>query len=96
MKKYNYKGYVAPIEVSDNGVITYRGYIIEKYFHEYKGGSMNGFSYITCAKTYYRNEMDKIDDRIEQKEYREMHKKDFDNLSTASEDLDYFFEMMEG
>jgi hypothetical protein len=94
MKEYKYRGYEKPIKVDDNGNITYRGVEVEKYFHGYTGGSVNGFSYKDCAKQYYTNEMNKIDERIRQEKYREEHKEEFENLTTVDEDLDYFFKMI--
>ena len=38
--------------------------------------------------------MNKIDERIRQEKYREEHKEEFENLTTADENLDYFFKMI--
>lgn len=96
MKEYKYSGYVEPIKVDDNGIITYRGIEVEKYYHDYRTvGMASGFSYNQLSKQHYISEMNKIDNRIEREEYRKAHKEEFDNLSTVEEDLDWFFKMLE-
>jgi len=96
MKEYKYRGYNEPIKVDDNGNITYRGREVEKYFHEYKVvGMASGFSFNQLSKQHYSSEMNKIDERIRQEEYRKAHKEEFDNLTTVEEDLDWFFNMIE-
>ena len=96
MKEYKYRGYEEPIKVDDNGNTTYRGIEVEKYYHEYKVvGMASGFSFNQLSKQHYISEMNKIDERIRQEEYRELHKEEFDNLTTVEEDLDWFFNMIE-
>ena len=97
MKKYKYRGFENPIIVTDDGKATYRGYEIEKYYHDYKTvGIGSGFSYNQLAKSHYIREMERIDERIRQEEYREAHKEEFENLETVEESLEYFFDMIGG
>ena len=97
MKEYKYRGYDEPIKVDDNGNATYRGHEVEKYFHGYKTvGVGSGFSYNQLAKSHYIREMERIDERIRQEEYREAHKEEFENLETVEESLEYFFDMIGG
>lgn len=97
MKEYNYRGYDEPIKVDDNGNATYRGYEVEKYFHGYKVvGMASGFSVSQLAKAHYVKEMQRIDEEIRQEEYRKAHPEEFENLETAEESLQYFFDMIGG
>ena len=92
MKEYQYRGFGEPIIIDDSGKITYRGYEIEKYVHGYKTvGVGSGFSYHQLAKSYYIREMERIDEKIRQDEYRESHKEEFENLETVEESLEWFF-----
>lgn len=94
MKEYKYRGFDESIKVDDNGNATYRGHEVEKYFHGYKPvGMASGFSVSELAKAHYISEMNRIDEAIRQEEYREAHKEEFENLETAEESLQYFFEM---
>jgi hypothetical protein len=96
MKQYKYKGFENPIIVDDNGNSTYRGKEIEKYYHGYKVvGMASGYSYNQLAKQHYISEMVRIDEEIEQEEYRKEHIEEFKNLSQAEEDIDYFLNMVE-
>ena len=97
MKQYQYRGFENPIIVDDDGKATYRGHEIEKYYHGYKTvGIGSGFSYNQLAKSYYIREMERIDERIRQEEYKEAHKEEFENLETVEESLEYFFNMIGG
>ena len=97
MKQYKYRGFENPIIVDDGGKATYRGHEIEKYCHGYKTvGIGSGFSYNQLAKSHYIREMERIDERIRQEEYREAHKEEFESLETVEESLEYFFDMIGG
>ena len=97
MKEYKYRGFENPIIVDNDGKATYRGHEIEKYCHGYKTvGIGSGFSYNQLAKSHYVREMERIDEKIRQVEYREAHKEEFERLTTVQEDLDYFFKSLEG
>ena len=97
MKEYKYRGFNEPIIVDDDGNATYRGHEIEKYYHGYKTvGVGSGFSYNQLAKSHYIKEMNRIDEAIRQKKYRESHKEEFENLETVEESLEYFFDMIGG
>ena len=97
MKEYKYRGYDEPIIVDDDGNATYRGHKVEKYFQGYKTvGVGSGFSYNQLAKSHYVREMERIDEKIRQEEYREAHKEEFENLETVEESLEYFFDMIGG
>ena len=97
MKQYKYRDFENPIIVDDDGKATYRGHEIEKYYHGYKTvGIGSGFSYNQLAKSHYIREMERIDERIRQEEYREAHKEEFENLETVEESLEYFFDMIGG
>ena len=97
MKQYKYRGFENPIIVDDDGKATYRGHEIEKYCHGYKTvGIGSGFSYDQLAKSHYIREMERIDEKIRQEEYREAHKEEFENLETVEESLEYFFDMIGG
>ena len=97
MKQYQYRGFENPIIVDDDGRATYRGHEIEKYYHDYKTvGVGSGFSYNQLAKSHYVREMERIDERIRQEEYKEAHKEEFENLETVEESLEYFFNMIGG
>ena len=81
MKQYKYRGFENPIIVDDDGKATYRGHEIEKYCHGYKTvGIGSGFSYNQLAKSHYIREMERIDEKIRQEEYREAHKEEFERL----------------
>lgn len=97
MKEYKYRGYDEPIKVDDNGNATYRGHEVEKYFHGYKTvGVGSGFSYNQLAKAHYIEEMDRIDEKIKREEYKKAHPEEFENLETAEESLQCFFDMIGG
>ena len=97
MKQYQYRGFENPIIIDDDGKATYRGHEIEKYYYGYKTvGIGSGFSYNQLAKSYYIREMERIDERIRQEEYKEAHKEEFENLETVEESLEYFFDMIGG
>ena len=97
MKQYKYRDFENPIIVDNDGKTTYRGHEIEKYYHDYKTvGVGSGFSYNQLAKSHYVREMERIDEKIRQEEYREAHKEEFENLETVEESLEYFFDMIGG
>ena len=96
MKEYKYRGYKEPIIVNDDGIITYKDMEVERYYHGYKTiGMASGFSYNQLSKQHYISEMNRIDEQIRREEYRKEHQEEFDSLTTADEDLDYFFKMLE-
>lgn len=95
MKEFLYRGFSEPIKVDDDGNATYRGRMVENYYHGYKAvGIGSGFSYNNLLKQHYIGEMNRIDHVIEIEEYREEHKEEFEELTTVDEDLDWFFEMI--
>lgn len=97
MKEYKYHGFDEPIIVDDNGKITYRNREVEKYFHGYKAvGIGSGFSYNQLAKAHYIEEMQRIDKEIEREEYKKAHPEEFENLETAEDSIQYFFDMIGG
>lgn len=95
MKEYKYKGFSEPIKVDNRGNVTYRGYEVEKYFHGYNVvGMASGFSISQLAKAHYIEEMKRINKKIRQEEYKKTHQEKFNNLITAEESLQYFFDMV--
>ena len=97
MKEYKYRGFNEPIRVDENGNTTYRGYEVEKYFHGYQAkGMASGFSASQLAKVHYIEEMKRIDKQIAEEEYRKAHPEEFENLETAEESIQYFFDMIGG
>ena len=55
----------------------------------------SGFSVSQLAKAHYIEEMQRIDEKIRQEEYRKAHPEGFKNLETAEESMQYFFNMIE-
>ena len=96
MKEYKYRGFSEPIKVDDNGNITYKNRPVERYFHGYNVvGVGSGFSITQLTKQHYIEQMLKIDTEIEQEEYRNAHKEDFEKLATVEESLNYFFFLLD-
>lgn len=97
MKEYKYKGFESPIIVDDSGNASYRGKEVEKYFHGYQSkGIGSGFSASQLAKAHYIEEMNRIDRQIAEGTYRKAHPEEFENLETAEESIQYFFDMIGG
>lgn len=95
MKEYKYKGFDEPIKVDESGNITYKGYNVERYFHGYNAvGMASGFSIFSLTKAHYISEMQRIDEKIRQKEYRVNHPEEFENQETAEEGIQYFLNMI--
>lgn len=93
MKEYRYRGFKEPIQVN-NDIITYRGKEIEKFYYGYDAKGCPQWSYKDLMKSHYINEMKRIDREIEAEEYKEAHKEEFENLMTADESIEYFFNMV--